>query len=370
MKRGLIIISNVEKAMEHEWFAEFVDKKEFALDFVLFNSKDSELYHFLKKHGFKCRNYRLPSKYYVPFYALFFTTRLFFKRYDFVHCHLFEASLIGILSAKLARIKKRIYTRHHGDFHHVYFPSAVKYDLLVNRNSTHIIAVSSTIKKILIEKESVPADKIIVIPHGIPEKLLGTNVPEQEIVSTKQKYGLSGHRPVIGVISRFTEWKGIQYTIPAFKKLLANFPKAKLVLANAKGEYEKALTDLLHDLDPSCYVTIPFEPHVNPLFLSFDLFVHVPVDCTCEAFGQVYIEALNHGIPMVCTLSGIANELIRDKENALVVPYKNSDSIYNAMLELINNQVLREKIIRQGKKDVKEFTFEKKYAQLRQLYRK
>ena len=31
-----------------------------------------------------------------------------------VHCHLRKASLIGLIGSYILRIKKRIYTRHHG----------------------------------------------------------------------------------------------------------------------------------------------------------------------------------------------------------------------------------------------------------------
>ena len=354
--------------MEHEWFAESVDKNELDLEFVLFNSKNSDLYNFIVRKGFKCSNYPLPSKYYVPFYIVYFTFKLAFNRFNFVHCHLFEASLIGIISSKITGVKKRIHTRHHGDFHHAYFPGAVKYDRWINRLSTHIIAVSASIKAILEKLEHVPAEKITAVPHGIPSKLLDQVISEKEIAHIRQKYELTGRWPIIGIVSRFVEWKGIQYIIPAFKKLVKDFPNAKLVLANANGDYEQTLTGLLRDLPPSSFVLVRFEPNINPFFKTFDVFVHTPIDASCEAFGQVYIEALSLEVPMVCTLSGIANDLIKNEMNALVVAYKNSDSIYEALIRILNDKALAEKLTARGKLDVREYTFEKKYARLKSIY--
>ena len=294
---------------------------------------------------------------------------MLFRRYDFVHCHLFEASLIGLLSSKLACIKKRIHTRHHADFHHTYFPKAVKYDLLNNMLSTHIIAVSKNIQKLLIDVEHVAPSKIIVIPHGIPSKIIHQQTSNSDIEAIKKQYGFDKNSPVIGVISRFTEWKGIQYIIPAFKEILKDFPNAKLVMANASGDYEKVLTKLLNDEIPqNSYVLIKFENNSFALFKSFDVFVHVPIDPYCEAFGQVYIEALANDIPMVCTLSGIANDFIINKENALVVNYKNSDSIHYAVKEILNNPQLKIKITTQGKTDIEQFTFESKFGKIKALY--
>ena len=217
--KGLIFISNVHKAAEHEWFCDFVDKSELELEFIIFNSNNSELYKFITKKGFKCNNYSLKSKYFIPFYVIFFYCKVIINRYDFIHCHLFEASLIGLISGKWAGIKKRIHTRHHADFHHTYFPKAVKYDLLINKYSTHIIAVSNNTKTILLEKEQVDIGKITVIPHGIPSAIINRSVPDADIKLIKHKYNLDMYYPIIGVVSRFTEWKGVQYVIPAFKQV-------------------------------------------------------------------------------------------------------------------------------------------------------
>lgn len=366
--KGLIFISNVHKALEHEWFCEYVNKSEFDLEFILFNSKNSDLHHFIVNKGFKCNNYLLRTKFFIPFYIVFFYFKMLFCKYNFVHCHLFEASLIGLIAAKFSGIKKRIHTRHHSDFHHTYFPHAVKYDLLINRYSTHIIAVSNNIKQILMQKEGVVAEKILVVPHGIPLEVLNKSIPAAEISNIKKKYELEFNSPIIGVVSRFTEWKGIQYIIPAFKKFLLNHSHAKLVLANAHGDYEDELKKLLAELPSNSYILIPFENNMLPLFKCFDIFVHAPIDSYCEAFGQVYIESLSLKVPMVCTISGIANDFIENKKNALVVRHKNSEDIYEAMCELTHNSSLKDAIVEGGYVSVQSFSFEQKFEMLKQLY--
>ncbi len=189
--KGLIFISNVHKALEHEWFCEYVNKKEFDFEFILFNSKNSELYHFIIAQGFKCKNYSLKSKFFIPFYILLFYFKLIFTKYDLVHCHLFEASLIGLISSKFAGIKKRIHTRHHSDFHHTYFPNAVKYDLLINKYSTHIIAVSNNIKEILPEHIQKKKNNIFTLELNrligkISEKNKNTTAKEEQITSIEK----------------------------------------------------------------------------------------------------------------------------------------------------------------------------------------
>jgi glycosyltransferase involved in cell wall biosynthesis len=80
--------------------------------------------------------------------------------------------------------------------------------------------------------------------------------------------------------------------------------------------------------------------------------VHVPIDKYVEAFGQTYVEALAMGIPSVFTLSGIANDFIEDKRNAVVVPHCDSDAIYEAIVNILNNSNLRQNVIENGRTDV------------------
>jgi glycosyltransferase involved in cell wall biosynthesis len=175
--------------------------------------------------------------------------------------------------------------------------------------------------------------------------------------------------PVVGVISRFLELKGIQHIIPAFRKLLAEYPGACLVLANAKGPYEPEVRKLLAGLPGGSYVTIPFEKDIAALYRLFDVFVHVPVDGHSEAFGQIYIEALASGIPSVFTLSGIAHDMIRHGENALVVPYCDPDSIFGAVKRILTDPELAGRLKAQGPVTAGMFDFNKMASDTEAWYR-
>lgn len=281
---------------------------------------------------------------------------------------MFEASLIGVISGKWGGIRKRIYTRHHSDFHHTYFPRAVKWDLLINHFSTHIIAVSKNVAEILVEREKVQKNKVYTIPHGIPKDVMDIEILQEDVELMKRKNNLNDFSPIIGVVSRFTQWKGVQFIIPAFKELLHDYPNAKLVLANAKGDYKNEIEKLLSQLPGASFTLIEFESNMPVLFKTFDVFVHTPIDKYCEAFGQVYIEAMCYGVPMICTLSGIGNDLVVQEQNALTVAYKNSSEILMAMKRIVSNSELKKKLINNGKVDVKQFTFEEKYSKVKSIY--
>lgn len=369
MKRHKItyIVSCIDKSLEFEWAAKYLSGK-YELEFILINAKqNTTLSNYLNSVSVKNYfiKYRGKRDLFFAFVKVFLC--LFRTKPDLINAHLFDATFIGLPAAFLCGIKQRLYTRHHSDLHHVYFPHAIKYDKLNNKLATHIIAVSETVKDILVQKEGVNPLKITVVPHGINIDEFKKPI-DVKIESLKLKYNLKGFYPVIGVISRYTEWKGIHYIIPAFHKLLKNYPNACLVLANAKGDYAKEIHEELKAINRDHFREIEFEPDVASLYHCFDIFTHAPVSKTAEAFGQIYIEALAAGKACVCTLSGIANEILKDKQNAIIVDYRNSVSIENAYRLILENPELVKQLVTNGPQSVIEFTADKKFNSLALLY--
>ena len=163
--------------------------------------------------------------------------------------------------------------------------------------------------------------------------------------------------------------KGIQYIIPAFNSLKKIYPRALLVLANANGDYYSEIMAMLLETGNENYRLIEFENDVPALYKTFNGFVHVPINVTAEAFGQTYLEALASEVPSVFTLSGIAPEFIVDRKNALVVPHCDSDAIFEALKELLENKSLAASITLDGYESVKnKFDIHLKMRNLEQLY--
>ena len=345
------IISNINKAIAFEWIAEELDKTKFELNFILLNPKESYLEEYLNKLNINVKRINYNSKRDIPLSILRIIYFLLLNKPSVVHTHLFDASFIGLIAAKLCGIKKRIYTRHYSTYHHDFFPNAVKWDKLNNKFATRIIAISEVVKDVLISKEGVAPEKISLVYHGF--KLNKFSEYDNDVIEKlKSKYNPTNKRPVIGVISRFTELKGIQFIIPAFSKLLNQYPDALLLLFNASGDYEKEINKLLSELPKETYLKVVFENEITSIYHLFDVFIHVPINDTIEAFGQTYIESMASGIPLIATKSGIGNEILINNDNSIVVPYKNTEAIYKAIALLFSDSELKNKITNNAKNTV------------------
>lgn len=343
----LYIISGINYSLGFDWLDKYLDHTKYEVFYVFINATRPELCDLLEQR--KRKVFFLESKSKKNYPNVFFKLVMLIRqlRPAIVHCHLFEASLLGITAAYLMRVPQRIYTRHHSTYHFDYAPKMVKFDRLVNQLSTHIASISENVTAVLVEKEKVKKDKIYLVYHGFD--LGNFRHPDPSLVrDMKARYNRGDRFPVIGVISRFTEWKGIQYVIPAFETLLKSYPNAYLILANAKGDYYNSLNEQLKVVPAESYLKIEFEKDIATLYQLFNIFVHVPIDAEAEAFGQTYVEALAAGVPSVFTLSGIAREFIEHEKNAVVVPFKNSDAIYKGISRLVTDETLRSSLMAEG----------------------
>ncbi|QHT70550.1 glycosyltransferase family 4 protein [Rhodocytophaga rosea] len=363
------ILSNINKALAFEWIAEELDRSKIHLSFILLNPDDSALEQHLKAHQIKVDRIRYKGKKDLPNAIYRIYTILRKEHTQIVHCHMFDACVAGLTAARLAGVRKRIYTRHHATFHQQYFPRAVWYDKFISQMATDVVAISENVRQTLIG-EGVNASKIRLIHHGF--RLEGfEKTDQQKVLGLKRKYNPNSKSPVIGVISRYFELKGIQYIIPALKQILHTYPDALLILANTSGNYTAQIKSLLQEIPSDNYIEIPFEKDIFSLYQLFDIFVHVPIDPQIEAFGQTYVEALAAGIPSVFTKSGVATEFIKDGQNAMVVPFKSSQAIADSFYSILENPNQTQNIVWQGKTDVKKmFTLGKMVDSLEELYGK
>jgi glycosyltransferase involved in cell wall biosynthesis len=361
------IISDINKSLAFEWIAKTIDRKKFDLSFILLGLPNSEVAKELKKLNIDIHEFRLGNKLamLITFFRVF---RLLLQTMpDIIHTHLFFANLIGLTAGKILNVPKRITTRHHAMIHHDEYPQGLKWDKYINRIATHVIAISQNTKNILVTLDKTNEKKIRVIHHGFDLNHLQSSEPNK-IEALRRKYKTLDKRPVVGVISRYLRLKGIEYVIEAFKTLQHDFPMAHLVLANSNGNYKAEINKALASLPKDSVTEIEFENDLASLYQLFDVFVHVPINAHCEAFGQTYVEALAVGIPSVFTLSGVAPEFIVNEENALVVPFQNAPYIYHSILRIVNDSELREKLISDGRRSASSFSINKMVNSLTALY--
>ncbi|MBK7965255.1 MAG: glycosyltransferase [Bacteroidetes bacterium] len=150
----LYIISGINYSLGFDWLDKYLDHSKYEVSYVFINTTRPELYDLFVQRERNVFFIFSKSKRNYPM-ALWNLIKLIRKIHPaIVHCHLFEANLIGMTAAFLMGVPKRIYTRHHSTYHFDYAPKMVKFDRLVNKFSTHIASISENVTSVLIERAS------------------------------------------------------------------------------------------------------------------------------------------------------------------------------------------------------------------------
>lgn len=125
-----------------------------------------------------------------------------------------------------------------------------------------------------------------LIPNGIDPSRFRPGPPQ------KKELGLPTDRPVVLMVSALDPEKRVIEAMHA----MANVPDAHLVIAG-DGPLRDEVDRLASDILPGRFTRRTFRHEQMPdLYRSADLFLHTKIR---ESFGNVYIEALSCGTPIV-----------------------------------------------------------------------
>ena len=185
-------------------------------------------------------------------------------------------------------------------------------------------------------------------------------LPENKIVLTATRI-IHGRRNIL-------KEKGIINLIQAFSKLSPRYPNLHLLIAvgkppdNLKDEFDQAYEMLLgyiklHNIEAKTIVKMFKLNEMPEVYGGSDVFV---LPSENETFGQVFIEAMACGLPVVGTKVGGIPEIISDSYNGYLIPPNDSSVLAQMMEKLINDRSTRNKFIKAGIKTVEDkFTSEK-----------
>lgn len=275
------------------------------------------------------------------------------------------ASVIGLTASFLVSRATRIYLRMHTSMNHVEnFSMGIIYDKACNLFATKIVVPNRNTKKILEDRENVNPRKIQEIAFGFDlEDFNTTSIKRIETI--RNEYQLMPNQFVIGIVSRYSPVKGLQYSIPAVSKFLSKHREGVLILAGIGENPPTELLDLLKEVDPLQLRLVPRVQDMPAFYKTLSVFVHTPIDETVESFGLVYVESFAAKIATVVTLSGIAKDICRNGENCLVIDFYTIKEIEDSLERLFIDKNLRIKIAESARHSVSHLTMTK----MRQKYR-
>jgi glycosyltransferase involved in cell wall biosynthesis len=231
------------------------------------------------------------------------------------------------------------------------------------RRADVVVAISYAVKDWLVRERRVPPDKVTVIHYGIePERFVRSKGVVREVWSLDE-------RAVVGSIGRLEPGKGHDCLIQAMPTVLARVPNASLVIAgHDPWGYGQTLQALIAGLGLHSRVRlVGFQDDISSFLDALDVFA---LASRSEGFGQVVIEAMAAGKPVVASRIPPLTETVVDGETGLLVEPERPQAFAQAITLLLSHPEKARQMGKQGQERVRNyFSIERETVQTLSLYK-
>jgi len=282
------------------------------------------------------------------------------NNYKIIHSHLPKADFfVGLVSffnssfLHVISVHAKYGTRK-GENKLKYFIFNILWKIILNRSSG-VVAISNSIESWLLNGMKVKNKNIKVIHYGINLKNRNKNKIRNKNNNT------------IGMAARILPWKGFDKTLNVAEKLVQKEFNFKLVLAGSDDiNYKKSLKKKTKELKINKFVEFKESyQNIDDFFSEIDLFLFLSES---EGFGLIVLEAIENGIPVVCSNISPLNEFV-DNGNLTLVDRDNSDEIADKLIEIFSSDELYTKIQTDQKTKVeKAFVINDKAGEFEKFY--
>lgn len=277
-----------------------------------------------------------------------------------VHSHTPKAGVVGMLAAKLAKVPYRFHTVAGLPLMEAKGSKRKLLDFvekLTYRCATKVYPNSKGLFDFILENNLTKENKMGIIANGSSNGI-NTDFFNPDLFSqddkekTRTNIGITSNDFIFIFVGRLVGDKGINELILSFDQISKEIDNAKLLLV---GSFESEL-DPLHSktlnsihANPNI-ISVGFQNDVRPFFSISDVLVFPSYR---EGFPNVVMQAGAMGLPsIVCDING-CNEIIKDEENGLIIPVKDSASLYLSMQKIFNDNDLKSKMKQNARNMIK-----------------
>jgi glycosyltransferase involved in cell wall biosynthesis len=235
----------------------------------------------------------------------------------------------------------------------------LKLDIRGIKRASHIIAISQTTRRDLITYLKIPGDRISVIYNGLDHSLF-----------KPYKVRLFD-RPYILYVGSERPRKNLGRLFEAFAVIRKEFPELLLVKVGVAGRDREYRQEIMRKLD-SLRITqaVIFVEYVSEFDLAYyyssaALLVYPSL---YEGFGFPPLEAMACGCPVVTSNTSSLPEVVG--EAGIMFNPHDTDSLVEAMRQVLTDSELRDGMITKGLEQAKKFSWEKAARETQEVYNK
>jgi len=296
--------------------------------------------------------------------------------YDLVHV-LNLTKEIYTLSHRLMRVKKPLLLHF---FHSSYVLAddvffvrnlALRFGLFSRLVDSHALTVNQSLFNFLIKELDVDPERVHYAPYPVNVEIFK---PLEDKYAIRERYGLPSDHHIIAYVGSLHPARGLSILIRAFHHILSRFPKTILYISHPSHRnekiYETSIVESVKELGIHKNVLIAgLSSHVEELYNMADIVV-LPFERPYWIDPPlVLLEAMSSGAAVVTTSVGAINDVVKDRENAVITRAGDPRILAENIIELIKDSNMRHKMGQKARETIiKDYSYEVVGNKLLEIY--
>ena len=161
--------------------------------------------------------------------------------------------------------------------------------------------------------------------------------PQRRQAALREHWGVRPEQLVVILVTRLAAEKNLDLAFHAFREIQRQTPEARLVIVGDGPERQR-----LHSLYPDAlFVGMQRGDALAEHYASGDLFLYPSLS---ETYGNVIVEAMASGLPVLCFNYAAGRQHIRTGNNGWTVPVGDTEAFIEASLHLAQQPALRQRL--------------------------
>ncbi len=266
----------------------------------------------------------------------------------------FIHTIHGVLSDEYEQAKKNGYQSFRGKIANYFMSRLGKLESETAQNATLIVTISNYSCEKIKQFYKVDAAKVRIVPNGVD---IAKFRPFEDREAAKRRFGLSDE-PCVLFVGSLIPRKGLPFLVEAARQVVKEKSDTKFLIVG-EGPLRNQLDNSLKKTNLSGnfkFLGNLKDDQLSNVYNCADVFALPSIQ---EGQGIVLLEAQACAKPIVAFNIGGVNEAVRNGETGLLVKLGNTTEFADAVLKVISNKSLQEKMGANGRRFVLEnFTWD------------
>jgi glycosyltransferase involved in cell wall biosynthesis len=205
----------------------------------------------------------------------------------------------------------------------------------VYRRADHVIALSSYMKRVIVETYGLPEERVSIVPGGVNLHHFKQFLSRAD---ARERLELSQERPIVVTVRRLEQRMGLHNLIEAMREVVRAYPDVLLMIVG-KGSLRTELAQHIESCSLTSNVRLAggvSDPMLRLLYRAANFSI-VPTTAY-EGFGLILVESLACGTPVLGTPQGAIPEVLGPLSESLILESAAPQHLGEGMLEALRGK--------------------------------